>query len=315
MIVDFIELQNLTFSKLEERIENMATPAVIIDESFKLIYKNSVFSSYFPNIHRGMSFESQIDPDFRKDLEKLTDSEIYWREMKRDSAFRDAIFLRFRDKYVVMSESMKNGRDAYLPVSQNTMGILPQKQNHPRSGAFISMVTANIARELRSNRVFDVFQPSAIIKNIIENIQTHHIPQERIEFFDYSAETSTTGSQREFAFLICNILAFCLEKENSVVKITLKNSRGTISLSIEANGGFSKKHENNKDGSKTKYSDLYTAILAADNNLWDIETENLENGFKITVYMTEIPVQGNFVLKENLKAFIAMLGKLLFQKS
>jgi hypothetical protein len=297
--------------------DGLGLPAVLADESLKLITKNSAFSKTIPNLRKGSGLSSFFMESARDEIQKMSQSDVFaTRLTAKNGATFGVIVLGGSDCRLLVfnaigADMIERVNELYHRMSGFDDGIIgfdPNSDFLPIRGtkaAAAKALLSKVLSDISSVRSLPFFNASDVIKAIYSAVASASRPtnlsgpphSERLKLGLGSDEMITHGCARDLALILSFSIAFCLDNgESSPVFLETSASDGEIEFLITSRTDLSVYDVAkmtaiyNDEDDENKNFWFYMIRLLADANLWSFSTEARIDGtvvFKLKTPFTE----------------------------
>jgi hypothetical protein len=288
----------------------LGIPAVLTDESLKIIKKNPSFSKTIPNLRKGSGMGSFFDGSAREEIANMSQSDVFaTRLTAKDGTAFGVIVLGGIDSRLLIfnaigSDIVERIDGLYRRMSgfdDGKIGFDTNSDFLPISGTKSSDAKALLSKmlaDIGSVRTLPFFNAADVIKAISSAVSGASRPvKDRLRIELVSDEMITHGCARDLALIISFSVAFCLDNsDSSPVFLKADVNDGEIEFSVTSRTELSVYDAArmtaiyNDEDDESKNFWFYMIRLLADANLWSFSTEARIDGtvvFKLKTPFSE----------------------------
>ncbi len=259
---------------LEELIESLQDPAIILDDSLKVVAKNKNATRIFQNLRKGRAVGGMVLPEDKEKLRSLSVKQTVLIKLKNGETLYGATAVRFLEAILLvahpLSADLRESLEAVYSKASGYDVSLLSSFPHKDELLMFSLSKLRLARGIR------FFNVAAVVNLVINQLsEASKRSFERITVKSTLKENTTQGSEYDFSVVLAYLLSFCMGFAKDNVTVELFEESRVLSVRVSATppnnsdeaeeilNGFSKDH--------VSWHNLIKML--SDGNLWDLETD------------------------------------------
>ena len=322
MRINSDKIQNLPLGELCEKIKKLKSPAVLLDNELKVVYKNRFATSLLRDLRKGRSMGEYLPKSVAFTVSEMKPNEVISVELRIGAQILGATVVCTAENRLVMIYPMainvfKSLENIYRKSSGYDISL-------PDSEPPIADLVNQSLNKLSYTHVPSFFSAKVLVKGVADCFCS--LTDARVVTEESGCELISLGSEKDFALVVAYILSICNEQSSDKkIKVKMLESNGVIRLRFsvstaksvspnpsaeaEENTDYKSNYENNFNGR------LVLIKLISDGNVWDFDLKKRDNGklsFELCAPLAE--ERESFALRdvsteEIQKIVTAILGK------
>lgn len=310
----------ITAETFFENVENINSPSVLLDSSFRIIAKTKAVNGFLKGVRKGTKISKFLSDEAVFEIENMTDESVFRTEIFTETE-RFSVVVVSKDGYRLVifdrlfAEVFKTANDVYRKMSGYDNGFDGKDNLFSSRTNKLKDLLGGIIDSFKTPNGLPFFDASPIVSCVVSTVLGSSVEfRERIVVNLPKERFTTSGNDRDFAAATVLLVSYALKNRHDV-SVSLVGNSGKIKLSIAGKQNFGFGTTINLRNFLQASADvgefeflIYLTKLIADANLWDFEISEDESGFPCFNLLMPLLKNGEeFLLREDVFKFIEEL--------